>query len=129
MIFLVFVASYCVAMGGGIVCDQLDFVGNLMHVPSLFSVSLFWVQLLQVQVSFPEGSHTGSFSKPIVVGKASVTSTCFHLNFSTSPVSKAREFPCKEFCSIQEDFEDTEEELSAPFGCNALTAPFSQVIL
>lgn len=26
-------------------------------------------------------------------------------------------------------FEDTEEELSAPFGCNALTAPFSQVIL
>lgn len=26
-------------------------------------------------------------------------------------------------------FEDMEEELSIPFGCNAFTAPFSQVIL
>lgn len=43
-------------------------------------------------------------------------------------MSKAHEFPCKEFRSIQEDFEDTVEELWAPFGCNALTAPFSQVI-
>lgn len=58
----------------------------------------------QVQVSFPDRSHAGSFSKPIAVDKAPVTSTCFHLNFSTSPMSKAHEFPCKEFCSIQEDF-------------------------
>lgn len=101
LLFVVFLANYCVAMRGGIVYEQLDFAGSLVHVPSL---CLVWVQLLQVQANFPERSHTGSLSKPIAVDKAPVTSTCFHLNFSTSPMSKAREFPCKEFCSIQEDF-------------------------
>lgn len=81
--------------------SSLILLSVLVHVPSL---CLFWVQLLQVQVSFADRSHTGSLSKPIAVDKAPVTSMCFHLNFSISTMSKAHEFPCKEFCSIQEDF-------------------------
>lgn len=67
-------------------------------------MALFWVQPLQVQVSFLNRSHIGSFSKPIAVDKAPVTNTSFHLNFSALPMSSAREFLHKEFCSIQKDF-------------------------